>query len=81
MRVACPKCRYLVWRHQSNLLRSKSCGCDHAAGIRRAKRLESFRVIVDAARVAFATDPAYGIQMAQVANRIHERKSDLDATV
>jgi len=81
MRVVCPECRYSVWRHQSNLLRSKSRGRDHAAGIRRAKRLESFRVIVDAARVVFATDPAYGIQMAQVANRIHERRSDVDATV
>jgi len=81
MLVKCPVCRNRVWRHQSNVLKVKSCGCAHSRGISLAKRLERYRGSVDDALIAFATDPAYAIQMAQAANRVRERKSDLDATV
>lgn len=81
MLVKCPVCRNRVWRHQSNVMKVKSCGCAHSRGISLTKRLERHRATVEAARVAFATDTAYGIAMAREANRISERRSDASSTL
>lgn len=82
MPVRCPVCRKTVWKHQSNLSKKvKSCGCEHGLNQSRRYWPKKYGHIVDAARVAFATDTAYAIAMARAAARIQDRKHESSAIV